>query len=204
MLKYVQMLQRFRWVLCCLCLWSISNHVIGHGLEITSVTITKRHEHHLTIEINTPLQPFIARMQWQGKPPSLLHLASATEDGFNNFYDAMQSVIEGRLNFLIGGQPLESIRHHIPTPTSLQSQLQRLVAGSLIHQKTHDYNNGHRAHDNDLSFVIEGFIPSLKEADDLIMQFPDEFGSVTVSYSVPQVQTVLSKGEPVVIKQRIK
>lgn len=168
-----------------------SSSALTHGLEMTTAKVTLRGQNHLTIRIETDLGKFSGRIDWPGKPKTLMHMATANEQQVMAFRQALITLFAKEMSVTIGGEPMQSQQARLPDHKRLTKQLQTAAAEQLMPKDhSHDYDQRH----NYLVINIDGFIPKSAKSRALNIDFPAALGAITVSYSKPQMQT-LSAGE---------
>lgn len=169
--------------------------VLSHGLSMTTANITLRQKNHISIRIQTSLPDLASRMNWPGKPKSLMHLSSADEKQIKAFRQALMKLFTQGMPITIGNKPMQSQMARLPPVKRLRKMLQAIVADQIMRVKK-PAHSGHGDHEREDFIVInvDGFVAKNVDSRDLYIPFPTELGPITVSYSKPQMQT-LSAGQ---------
>ena len=167
------------------------NTVLSHGLSMTTASVTLRQKNHISIRIQTSLPDLASRMEWPGKPKSLMHLSSADEKQMVLFRKALVKLFTKGMPITIGNKPMQSQMARPPTVKRLRKMLQSIVAEQIMTAKQ-PVNPGHGPHERAdyIEIFVDGFVAKKVDSRDLHIPFPTELGPITVSYSKPQMQTL--------------
>ena len=165
-----------------------SSVVYAHGLSMSTAQVTLRQNNHISIRIQTSLKALLAQLPWQGKPASVMALATVNEKNIRPLSNALKELF-GNMPVKIGNQSIASSQARLPSDQKLLAQVQTLVAQAILKNKQHEQVDKHDR-DNYLQVFIDGFIPSGQHSRELNIAFPKELGTIMVSYSKPSVQTL--------------
>ena len=160
----------------------------AHGLSMSTAQVTLRQNNHISIRIQTSLKELLAQLQWQGKPTSIMALATLSEKSVQPLSGALKALFSN-MPVKIGAQSMASSQARLPSDKKLLAQLQTLVARAILKNKQHSHVDAHDR-DNYLLVLIDGFIPTGQDSRELNIAFPKELGTIMVSYSKPSVQTL--------------
>jgi len=170
--------------------FSVNSLVHAHGLSMSTAQVTLRQNNHISIRIQTSLKELLAQLQWQGKPTSIMALATVNEKSVQSLSYALKNLFMN-MPVKVGSQTMASSQARLPSDKKLLAQLQALVAQVILKNKQHGHENAHdHDRDNYLQVEIDGFIPSGQHSRELNIAFPKELGTIMVSYSKPMVQTL--------------
>lgn len=168
-------------------LLAYSASALPHGLELTTAKVTLRGDKHISIRIETDLVKLSGRIDWPGKPKSLMHMATLPPQEVAKFRVALQRLFTKGMPVNIGDKPMQSQQARLPDSKRLTKQLQTAVAESLMPKEhSHNFDTRH----NYLTVYIDGFIDQTAKSKALNIDFPAALGAITVTYSKPQVQTL--------------
>ncbi len=170
-----------------LLLWTQT--AVAHGLHMTTIEVTQRQGDHLSLTIHTALTTLFNRMQYNGKPRSVIYLANGSDDEIAQFRQQIITLMRKEMQLTVMEQPLQSVQVRIVPSERLREMLLHDVARHILQADVaHEHNGNPRG--NYLRIDIDGFIPRGEGAKVLEAHFPKELGAVLVSYSKPQLQTV--------------
>lgn len=190
------------WITMCLLM---PIQVLAHGLNITSAQITQRHDNHLTIHITLSVMDLAKRLNWENKPPTMMHLVGAKPVQFEHFHRAINYTFTQDLKIVVGGALMESKQVRLPNATELQKTMQTAFASNVIPKdpESHAHNDSAHAIDR-IKIFIDGFVS--KKAIDRVLRitFPEVIVPITVSYSKPKVQTLMPKQGPAIYQEQIQ
>lgn len=168
---------------------SLSGQVTAHGLNMSTAQVTLRQNNHINIRVHTSLKDLLAQLNWQGKPQSFTELATITQAKLKPMSVALHTLFTKNMPVSIGDKEMDSKKARLPSVRQLQSTLQKALAQQVMqkHQKKQQGNHHNR---NDLIIEIDGFISKDTKGSQINIDFPEELGTIMVSYIKPQVQTL--------------
>ena len=172
----------------------LSGQLYGHGLTMTTAQLTLRNNNHLTVTVSASLAELFNGMNWQDKPPSLIHLMADDGIALADFRGQLSQLFLDDMPISFAGQALISPNLRLPHLPKLKQQIETEIAYSLMpNTDEHDRSNY-------LVVYLDGFIPkkafALDGASSVEAVFPDVLGDILVSFNRPLVQTLpATKGE---------
>ncbi|EAQ66930.1 hypothetical protein MED121_13420 [Marinomonas sp. MED121] len=173
---------------------SVSGQLYAHGLTMTTAELTLRNNNHLTVTVRVSLTELFNRMNWQHKPPSLIHLMAEDGIALAGFRGAISQLFLAEMPISFMGQSLISPNLRLPNLAQLKQQVEADIAYSLMPAADeHDRSNY-------LVVYLDGFIPkkafAAKGASSVEAVFPEVLGDIMVSFNRPLVQTLpATKGD---------
>lgn len=198
--------KHFKMMLLLFCSLMATNKVLAHGLSMTTAEIALRHNKHISLTIRTSLSELFARMHWQEKPASLLHLASGDNKTLTLFRQQLNSLFTAQMPVYSGKLLLDSQRARLPGIQQLRKMLQKEIADQVLTGNKGKHEHGEQDRQNYLVAYIDGFLIANDEADnleELQVRFPTELGDILVSYVEPKVQTLTKGKQHTFYRQRL-
>lgn len=161
----------------------------AHGLHMTTVSVTQRQGDHLSFTIHTSLTDLFNRMEYKGKPGSVIYLANGSDEEIVQFRRQILTLLQQKMQLAVTQQPLQSVEVRTVESKALRELLLRDVAEHVLQAGVATDPNGNPRSDY-LRIDIDGFIPKGEGAQVLEVSFPKELGQILISYSKPQMQTI--------------
>jgi len=179
-------LTHLKLVLLCLCFAPLA---AAHNLKLTTAQVVLRSETHVSIRIETNMTDLTGRIDWPGKPETILELAAAGDDQIRALRTALVETFSTGMPVEVGGQNLQSQRVRIARVDELRDVLRSVVAHQIIPQMDQQ-RDAHQARHNDLVIHIDGFIAPSAKNRQIQIDFPGVLGPMTVSYVQPKTKTL--------------
>lgn len=173
-------------------LWSLAvlqiPPALAHGLHMTTVAVTLRQGDHLSLTVHTSLTDLFNRMEYDGKPGSVIYLANGSDKEIEQFRQQILSLVK-QTPLTVAQQPLQSVEVRMARAEALRELLLNAVAEHVLQAGT-AAGASSDPRSNYLRIDIDGFIPKGDGTPVLEANFPQAFGPILFSYSKPQMQTI--------------
>lgn len=163
----------------------------AHNMKLTTAQVTLRSETHVSIRIETNMTKLTGRIDWPGKPRTILELAGADDDQILALRAAIIDTFDAKMPIEVGGRRLQSQQVRIANVEEFKTALQSVIAHQII-PDTAGHRDAHSDDHSDLIIQIDGFIDASAENRNIQIDFPAALGPMSISYFRPRTKTLMA------------
>lgn len=172
----------------------------AHGLTISTANVTLRNQIHLTVRVQYDPLLLLRQTYAQSQKtlPPLPLLANMADEEFEKHYDVIKSLFQEKLAVWIDGKSMESPHFRFPATQLFRMQVREQFMKQVIDSQR---ITAHPLPDHDRHYYqtieLDGFLPRTISQGTLDIRFPQELGTIQVTFSQPIIQTLTPEQEEI-------